>query len=260
MGRSHAVALARGGADIALLDIAGQVDTVRYPMATPDDLAETARLVEQEGSRCLSLPTDIRSTAQVGAAIDAVIGQLGAVDILVANAGICGFRELSQIDDDTWSAMIDTNLTGTFKCMRAVVPHMVEKGHGRIVAISSLGGRFGIPNLSHYAASKWGVIGLVKSLALEVAERGVTVNAVCPATTDTDMVHNEELYSVFAPGVENPDREAVEGAYAAMTPMRRPWLPTEAVSAAVVYLVSDEARFVSGTTMNVCMGSSAQMP
>lgn len=259
-GRSHALALAGEGADIAVCDIAAQLETVPYPLAGEDDLAETVRQVEALGRRCVAVKADVRSTEQIEGAVEEALAELGRIDILLANAGVCGFGAFWEISDQMWDEMVDTDLTGVFKSMRAVVPHMIDRGYGRIVATSSMGGRMGNPNLAHYVAAKWGVVGLVKTLALEVADKGITVNAVCPATVDTEMVHNDALYGLFAPDIENPTKEQVEPRYTAMNPIPVPWTPPEEISAAVMYLVSAEARLVTGTTLDVCMGASARMP
>ena len=137
---------------------------------------------------------------------------------------------------------------------------MIDQGSGRIVATSSMGGRMGNPNLAHYVASKWGVIGLVKTLAKEVAPHGITVNALCPATVDTDMVHNPALYGLFCPDLAEPTRDDVTPRYERMNPMGVPWADPSDVSGALLYLVSDEAARVTGTTLDVCMGGSAGMP
>jgi len=266
MGRSHAVALAREGADVAFCDVAAPGEagegarTAPYPLADVEGAAETVRLVEAEGRRCLALAADIRDTEQIEGAVARAIEELGRVDFLIANAGICTFAPFEQITDAMWEEMIAVNLTGAFKSMRAVVPHMVERGEGRIVAIASTAARTGAPNLAHYAASKWGLVGLTKSLALELAAKGVTVNAVCPATVNTPMVHNEALYGLFAPDVKQPTREEVAPRYAALNPIPRPWLEPEEVTAAVLYLLGEEARGVTGATLEVGLGSSARTP
>lgn len=259
-GRSHALALAREGADIAICDIAASVDSVPYPLADEDDLAETKRQVEELGRRCVAVVADVRDTEQTEAAVAQTIAELGRIDIALANAGVCGFGAFTEITDEMWDDMIGIDLTGVFKTLRAVTPHLVERGSGRIVATSSMGGKMGNPNLAHYVAAKWGVIGLVKTLALEIADQGVTVNAICPATVDTEMVHNDALYGLFAPDLENPTKADVEPRYTAMNPVPEPWTPAEEISAAILYLVSPAARMVTGTTLDVCMGASARMP
>jgi SDR family mycofactocin-dependent oxidoreductase len=258
-GRAHAQTLAREGCDIAVCDIAAPIATVPYPLASAADLAETARLVEGSGRRCLTMVADVRVSADVAAAVDATIAAFGRVDILVANAGICSFAAVPDLTDDVWDAMIATNLTGAFKSVRAVVPHMIAQGSGRIIATASMAGRMGMANLAHYVAAKWGVIGLIKSVALEVAPYGVTANVVCPATVDTDMVHNPAMYGLFCPDIPDPQRSDVEPVYRGMNPMRSPWLDPGEVAEAVAFLASDEARSISGSTLEVSLGGSAHL-
>lgn len=259
-GRAHALALAGEGADVFGIDICADVTTVPYPLATVDELDETRRLVETHGVRCRTAVVDVRDGAAVDAAVAAAAAEFGRIDICVANAGVCAFAKTWDLTDEMWDAVVDTNLSGVFKTLRAVTPHMIEQGYGRIVATSSMGGHTGIPNLSHYVAAKWGVIGLVKTLALELARHGITVNAVCPGSVDTPMVHNEAFYGLFAPDVEHPTRESVESRYASITPMRVPWVAPEDIAHAVLYLVSEQARYVTGTSLDVSAGSSALMP
>lgn len=259
-GRSHALAFASEGADLVICDIATDVATVPYPLASADDLAATGDAVAGLGRRCVSQVADVRSSGQLAELVARGEAELGGIDVLVANAGVCGFAPFAELTDEMWDDMIGVNLTGAFKSMRAVVPGMTARGHGRIIVTSSMGGQSGTPNLAHYVASKFGVIGLVKTLALEVASAGVTVNAVCPATVDTDMVHNPAMYSLFCPGMDDPTRADVEPRYASMNPMSVPWLAPEAVSDAVLFLASDEARYTSGATFDVSLAGSARMP
>jgi SDR family mycofactocin-dependent oxidoreductase len=259
-GRAHALAFAREGADVVVCDIAADIATVPYPLATPEELEATAEAVRAEGRRCLSRVVDIRSTEQLADLVTTAEAGLGGIDVLAANAGVCGFGAFWDITDDMWDDMVATNLTGTFKTMRAVVPGMRERGYGRIVATSSMGGRMGNRNLAHYVATKWGVIGLVKTLAQEVARSGITVNAVCPAAVDTPMVHNPAMYGLFCPDLDEPSRDDVEPRYRSMNAMGVPWLPPDAVTEAVLHLASDAARYTTGETLDVCLGGSAGMP
>jgi len=259
-GRAHALALAAEGADVFAVDVCADIETVPYALGTKHELDETGRLVRELGRRCESAVVDVRDAPAVDAAVAATIDVFGKVDICVANAAVCAFGKTWELSDEMWNAVIDTNLSGVFKTLRAVTPHMVERGRGRIVAISSGAGRTGVPNLSHYVSSKWGVIGLVKSLALEVAMHGVTVNAICPATVDTPMVHNEAFYGLFAPDVQRPERAGVKDRYAAMNPMSVPWMDATDISHALLYLVSDEARYVSGSALEVSAGGAALKP
>ncbi|HVM66895.1 MAG TPA: mycofactocin-coupled SDR family oxidoreductase [Acidimicrobiales bacterium] len=260
-GRAHAVALAREGCDVAVWDVAapGAAPTAPYPLADRSDMATTVQLVEATGRRCLSVVADVRSTGDVTAATAATVEAFGRVDILVANAGICSFAPVAELTDEAWEEMLATDLTGVFKPVRAVLPLMAAQRQGRVIATASMAGRMGMPNLAHYVAAKWGVIGFVKSVALEVAELGITANVVCPATVDTAMVHNPPMYGLFCPGLPDPGRADVEPVYRRMNPMRVPWLDTADVAAAVAFLASDEARFVSGATLEVSMGGSAHL-
>ena len=259
-GRSHALRLAAEGANVIALDRCADLETIPYPLATEEDLAETRARVEALGVGCTTVRCDTRDTEAVEAAVADGVARYGSLDIAVANAGVCGFGRFWELEDEAWDEMIGVDLTGVFRTMRAAVRPMLERGYGRIVATSSMGGRMGNPNLAHYVAAKWGVIGLVKTLALEVASSGITVNAVCPATVDTDMVHNDALYGLFCPDLESPTREQVEPAYAGMSPMRVPWVAPADVTEAVMFLVSDEARYVSGSTLDVSTAASAGMP
>jgi SDR family mycofactocin-dependent oxidoreductase len=258
-GRVHALTLAARGCDVAVCDVVAPMATVPYDLASPADLAETARLVEETGRRGVTAVADVRDSAQVRRAVDATVAAFGRLDILVANAGICSFAPVADLTDEAWEEMVATNLTGVFKTVRAVVPHMARARSGRIVATSSMGGRMGMPNLAHYVAAKWGVIGLIKSVALELAPLGVTANVVCPSTVDTPMAHNQAMYGLFCPDLVDPGRDEVRPAYARMNPMRVPWLDPQDVADAVAFLVSDGARHISGATIEVSAAGSALM-
>ncbi|WP_328387323.1 mycofactocin-coupled SDR family oxidoreductase [Nocardia sp. NBC_00416] len=259
-GRAVARSLARRGATVWIADLCAPSDTAPYPLATSDDLAETARLIESDGGDCHPSVLDVRDATSVTAFADAVAARAGGIDILVTCAGIVGFAPAAELSDAMWADMLATNLTGTFHCIRAVLPHMAATESGRIVAISSMSGRQGTPNLAHYSASKWGVIGLVKSVALEYAESGVTANVVCPTNVDTPMLHNPALYSLFAPDLDHPERIDVEDRYARMSPMRIPWCPPEAIADAVDYLVGESGRYTTGSVLDVGLGATARMP
>lgn len=258
-GRAHAVALAAEGAKVVVCDIAAQIDSVEFPMSTPAELDETVRLVAEAGGEVLAVIADIRSTEQVNAMVARTIKHFGSVDILVANAAICGTEPIEDINDTQWDDMIDVNLTGSFKCVRAVIPHMKEKGFGRIVVTSSMTGRHGNANLAHYAASKFGVIGMVKTVALEVAQMGITVNVMCPTSVNTPMLHNDKNYRLFCPDIENPTIDDVRPRFASLNPMGLPWIEPEAFSRAVMFLITDPG-YITGVTLEVGAGISAQIP
>src|SRR6201997_2840517 len=190
-GRAHALALAGEGGDIVAADAPGPMVDLAYPLGTEDDLRDTAKRVEELGRRCLPFTLDVRDSAQVGAAVEQTLKEMGSLDIVVANAGVVSTGPLEEVSDQVWRQLVDTNLTGVFHTLRAAIPVMRRQRFGRIVVTSSMGGRMGIPQLAAYNATKWGVIGLAKSAALEVAKDGITINVICPTTTQTPMVQPE---------------------------------------------------------------------
>ena len=188
-GRAHAARLAREGADIIALDICAPVsDSISYPAATPEDLADTVRAVEAEGRKVLARQVDIRDDAAVRQLVSDGVEQFGRLDILVANAGVLSWGRIWELSDEQWNTVIDVNLTGTFLTCRAVVPGMQQRGYGRIVNIASIAGKEGNPNACAYSASKAGVISLTKSLGKELATAGVCVNCITPAVIQTEML------------------------------------------------------------------------
>jgi len=256
-GRAHAVALAFLGARVVVCDVPAPMTTVGYPLGTAEDLALTVSLVREAGSEAIAVAADVRDPVAVAKVADAAIAEFGRIDILVANAGIVSTSRLWELSDEAWAEMIDTNLTGVFHAMRAVVPHMRERGYGRIVVISSLGGRTGLPGISHYSAAKWGVIGLSKSLALEVAAEGITVNVVAPTTVRTPMVVNEQTIERDANGEPLSD-EILGKRFAAHHPIPRPWVYPEDVAREVVHLVTEPGN-ITGAVIEIGLGQSARM-
>jgi len=257
-GRSHALALGGLGARVVVCDAPAPMTSVPYPLGTAEDLAETVALVQKAGGTAIAVPADVRDAADVARVVDTAIAEFGQVDILVANAGIATSGKLWNLSDEAWRETIDTNLTGVFHTLRAVVPHMRERRYGRIVITSSLGGRTGLPSISHYAASKWGVIGLAKSLALEVVTEGITVNVVCPTTVRTPMVLNETTYRLFAPDVGEITDELVAERFRGHHPVPRPWLEPEDVTREVVHLVTEGGN-ITGAVIEIGLGLSARM-
>src|ERR1700730_4124464 len=178
-GRSHAIRLAQEGADIIAVDLAGQIGSVPYPMATPDDLAETVKEVEALDRRIVATQADVRDYAAVKAALDDGVAQLGRLDIVSANAGISSVGPAVELPEQTWQDMIDTNLTGVWHTAKAAIPHLIAGGRGgSIVLTSSAAGLMAYPNVAHYVSAKHGVVGLMKTLALELAPHMIRVNSV----------------------------------------------------------------------------------
>lgn len=256
-GRSHAITFAREGADIVVCDLAAQIETVPYTMSNPDDLSETVKLVEEQDRRCVAMQADVRDTAQVKSVVDRAIAEFGQVDILIANAGIVAPVPLVDISDQAWSDMVETDLTGVFKSIRAVAPYMIERRSGRIIATSSMVGKTGVPGLAHYVAAKWGVIGLVKSAALEFGQYGITVNAVCPTNVDTPMIQNPAMYSLFAPDIQNPTRDDVVPGFTSLNALPIPWVQVQDISEGMLYLAAESGRYVTGETLTIAAGWNA---
>jgi SDR family mycofactocin-dependent oxidoreductase len=247
-GRAHALALAAEGANVVIADVPRPM-TLTYPLGTEDDLRSTAKEVEELGGLCLPIVMDVRDDAAVRAAVDETVSSLGSLDILVANAGIVSTGPLDEVTDEVWHQLVDTNLTGVFHVLRAVLPVMRRQRFGRIVVTSSMGGRMGIPDLGAYNATKWGVIGLAKSVALEVAKEGVTVNVICPTTVHTPMVQPV--------GTDDVPDELVQRMMRA-NPVPQPWIEPEDVSRGLLYLVTDPG-VVTGSVLEIALGGSARI-
>jgi len=265
IGRAAAVAMAREGADIAGIDICAVVDPQSgVSPATPDDLRQTGQQIEATGRRWVSIICDQRDVSALRAAAARVVEELGAIDILFANAGTQGFQSLLEMDDAHWRVHVDVNLTGTANAIRAFAPHIVRQGRGgRIIVTTSTQGRHGTLHGAAYSATKWGIIGLMKSAALELGRYGITVNALVPGLIDTPLTRHEARYAqaLAASGKHSSgsdtDGEAARKILAASSPLGVPWIEPEDVAPVVVFLASDEARMVSGATYDATAGDSA---
>lgn len=259
-GRSHSVRLAEDGADIVAVDICADTATVPYPMGTADELAETAALVEKTGRRCVTATADIRSLEQLGTAVDLAKEAFGQIDILVSNAGIwSSSTESWTLDEETWQTMIDVNLTGQWKTAKAVIPTMIEGGTGGAITITSSSiGLKATPGNVHYTSAKHGVIGLVRTLAHELAPHDIRVNAICPTAVRTMMITNDALYGLFRPDLDSPSLADAEPPLADLNLLDVSLLEPTDVSAAISWLVSDDARYVTGIALPVDAGSTAR--
>lgn len=256
-GRAHAYALADEGVDILALDICEQpISSIGYKLATEAELDETIAGVQARGRRAVKAVADVRDFDQVQAAVDDGIARLGKIDIVCANAGIAAWAKSWEMTTEQWHEMIDVNLTGVFNTTRAALPSMVERGSGNVVLTSSSAGIIGYQNISHYSAAKHGVIGLMKCLAQELGPLGIRVNAVCPTSVKTPMTINDELFELFAPGVENPTLDDVQAPFNDLNVLDVAWMDPEDVSAAVVWLCSDAARWVTGVALPVDAGTT----
>jgi SDR family mycofactocin-dependent oxidoreductase len=248
-GRSHAVRLAEEGADIIAVDICRDYDTVGYGMSTEADLAQTVKAVEALDRRIIATQADVRDAAALKKAMDDGVAQLGRLDIVVANAGICIVQPWDKVTPATWQDTLDTNLTGVWNTMVASVPHLIASGGGSIIATSSTAGIKGLPFLAAYVAAKHGVVGIAKTMANELAEHNIRVNTVHPTGVDTVM------------GTSMGDVGSLLSGDPNLGPIFMNALPVEIteprdISNAVLFLASDESRYVTGLQLKVDAGNT----
>ncbi|OJV32266.1 MULTISPECIES: SDR family NAD(P)-dependent oxidoreductase [unclassified Sphingomonas] len=265
IGRATAIAFAREGATVVGVDIAGPVSsTLEVVPATPAELDETGRLVQAEGATWAARQLDQRDIAALRDAAAWIADTFGKIDILFANAGIQAFRPILDMEDADWHDQIDVNLSGTCNAIRAVAPYLVKNGGGRIIVTSSTQGQHGTKYGAAYSASKWGIIGLMKSAALELGQYGITVNAIVPGLIDTPLTRHRQRYAQAIDDLDNAEplgklEAEAKQKLAAKSPLGVPWLPPESIAPAVVFLASDEASMVSGATYDVTGGDSANI-
>jgi SDR family mycofactocin-dependent oxidoreductase len=256
-GRSHAVRLAQEGADIIAFDICGPIDNMAYPHSTPEDLAETADLVKAQNRRIVTEQVDVRDYDALKALVDSGVEQLGRLDIIVANAGIGTFgNKLHKIPEAIWQDMIDVNLSGVWKTVKAGVPHILAgKRGGSIVMTGSVGSHKAMAYTGHYIAAKHGVLGLMRSFAVELGQYNIRVNSVHPSQVSTPMTMNEITYKLFRPDLENPGPEDFAPHSQQTHTLPVPWVEAGDVSNAVLFLASDESRYVTGVSLPVDAGA-----
>jgi NAD(P)-dependent dehydrogenase (short-subunit alcohol dehydrogenase family) len=264
IGRSAAVALAKAGVDIVGIDICAPVcPRSGVAAATKEDLQETGKLVEAEGRRWLSFVHDQRNLPGLREIAIEVEKQFGGIDILFANAGMQEFKPLLEMDDRDWQTHLDVNLTGTANAIRAFAPFIVKRGGGRIIVTTSTQGKHGTKYGAAYSASKWGIIGLMKSASAELGVYNITVNAVVPGLINTPLTRHEERYAQViedagkVPTGTASDEETAKQILTSKSPLGVPWIEPDDVAAVVVFLASDAARMVSGATYDVTAGDSS---
>jgi SDR family mycofactocin-dependent oxidoreductase len=253
-GRAHAVASAREGADIIVIDVADQLATLDYPLATPDDLSETVRQVEALDRRIIAVKGDVRNQAQLDGAVAAGIAEFGQIDILIANAGIWSLSPFWEISEEMWDETIGTNLTGVWKAAKAVAPHMIERGTGSIVITSSVNGLEAGQNFAHYVASKHGVIGLMKNIALELAPFGIRCNCVNPGAVLSGMTNHQNAWDRFAGHIGGTQDDLTVGGHHFTALRSTSFLAPEAIADTALYLNSNLAAHVTGVTIPVDAG------
>ncbi|MCU1659207.1 MAG: short-chain dehydrogenase/reductase [Pseudonocardiales bacterium] len=248
-GRSHAIRLAEEGADIIAVDVLDNYATVGYPMANQADLDETVKEVEALDRRIIATKADVRDLAALKAAVDDGVAQLGRLDIVSANAGICTVQAWDEVTAQVWQDTLDTNLTGVWNTMVAAAPHLIANGGGSIICTSSTAGIKGAPFLAPYVAAKHGVVGIARTMANELARHKIRVNTVHPTGVDTPMLD----------GLGGLD--PLLGRDPNLGPIFMNTLPVEIVDArdisnAVLFLASDEARYVTGLEFTVDAGNT----
>jgi SDR family mycofactocin-dependent oxidoreductase len=256
-GRSHAVRLAEEGADIIGIDLCEDIpENPPYHGSTEEDLAETVRLVEALDRRIVVQKGDVRDYDAVKASVDAGVAEFGRLDIVSANAGI-GSKPFTvdQITAAQWDEMVGINLTGVFHVCKAAIPHIVKGGEGgSMILTASVTGVRGYANYGHYNAAKHGVMGLMRTLANELGPESIRVNCILPTQVETDMALNPTIFKLFCPDVENPTKEDFAPISQGMHTLPIPWVKPRDISNALLFLASDEARYITGVPLPVDAG------
>ena len=257
-GRSHAVRLARDGADIIGIDALKTYPWMNYRLAERADVDETIRMIEAEGRRVVFEQADVTDLASLERALEVGVGELGRLDIVAANAGAFPKGSLTwEADPAAWRECIDVNLVGVFHTVHAAVPHMVNAGNGGSIIITSSGAAIVSGSyLSDYSAAKAALLSLTRTLAVELAPHWIRVNAICPGAVNTDMIANDAIYKMFRPDLEAPTREDTIEVWKSKHLLPVPWLEPADISNAVAGLASEEARLVTGVTLPVDAGNT----
>jgi NAD(P)-dependent dehydrogenase (short-subunit alcohol dehydrogenase family) len=212
-------------------------------------------MVEDLDRRCLAVQADVRDSDQMRGVVEQGISEFGHIDILLANAGTESFGKAWELTDEQWDEAIAVNLTGVWKSCKAVVPHMIERSTGVILITSSTAGLKGLANQAHYCAAKHGVVGLMRALAIELASHSIRVNTVHPSSVDTPIIKNQAMYTLLSGGKPNATLEEVTPTFRELNLLDIPWMEPQDISNAMLWLASDEARYVTGATLPIDAGS-----
>jgi SDR family mycofactocin-dependent oxidoreductase len=256
-GRSHAVRLAELGADLVLVDVCDDLPRIPYGQPSVAQLDDTARAAREAGADVRTVVADVRDADAMADAASLAVGELGGIDVVVANAGVIQLKPAVEITAADWADIIGINLTGVWNTVAPTIAPMIDQGRGgSIVITSSAAGVKGPPNMAHYAASKSGVIGLMRSLSAELGPHGIRVNCITPTTVDTEMVHWPEAYAMFRPDLDSPGRDDVAGVFAGLNVLPVPWIEPADVTEAVAFLAGDRARYITGTVLPVDAGTA----
>jgi SDR family mycofactocin-dependent oxidoreductase len=257
-GRAHAMRLAHDGADIIACDIAADIDTVPYALASEDDLLETARIVEDADRHCVAMRADARCSYEMQNVVRRGVAELGGIDIVIVNHGICAPASCDA-SEQTINDIIDVNLKGAIMTVRAAVPQLVEQERGgSIILTSSSSALKPVYGLAVYVATKAGVIGLMQALAAELAPHNIRVNAICPGTVETPMVVNDRILSLFSGMDSGGTFDTAELGLRSLSLLPRPWVSAEDVAGTVSWLASEDARCITGVTIPVDLGTAIQ--
>ncbi|MBX9641844.1 MAG: mycofactocin-coupled SDR family oxidoreductase [Mycobacteriaceae bacterium] len=257
-GREHAIRLAEEGADIVAVDVCADIDGVAYPGATDGDLADTADLVEKSGRRVVTAKADVRDLQALRTAVAQGVDALGPLDIVVANAGISGVpAPAAMIEESAWQTMMDINLTGVWHTVKVALPHMTNGG-GSIILVSSMLGIRGGGYMAHYASAKHAVVGLMNSLANELAPQWIRVNSIHPGNVLTPMLDNDWFVRTLRPDLPNPTVHDAGEIIGQFHLLPKPLIEARAVSNAVLFLASDEAQYITGAALPVDAGAVAK--
>ena len=256
IGRAQAVRFAAEGADVIAVDVCDHIDTTVTPASTVDDLAETALLAEKEGARVVTDVVDVRDGDALTATVISRVDELGGLDIVCATAGITSKGPAVELTEESWQTMLDVNLTGVWRTCKASIPHLIERGGGSVVLTSSIAGLRGLPGVAHYTAAKHGLVGLMRSLAHEVAPYGIRVNTVHPTNVDTPMIQNSMVRRSFRPDLADPTRDEFAAAARTMNMLAIPWVEPHDIANAALFLASDEARYITAVTLPVDAGAT----